>query len=106
MNTASVECWWEGSKMFSLHKLLWRIFSYFFLGKNAQKCHIITQDLWQTKRTCSQKEFLSIGRLRNLLGIWFTNAFCADSSEIICSFLQFEKYRADFHNCKNFCAGN
>ena len=38
----------------------------------------------KAKGSCSQK--VSNREIRNLLGSWFTKAFCADSSEIICSF--------------------
>ena len=31
-------------------------------------------------------------KIRNLLGSWFIKAFCADSSEIICSFVQFDNF--------------
>jgi hypothetical protein len=42
-----------------------------------------------------QKVLLSKRKIRNLLGSWFTKAFCAD-----------QKLFADFHNCQNVCAGN
>ena len=38
---------------FNLHR------KYFSVGINTQKCQIISQNLWQTKWSCSQKVFLS-----------------------------------------------
>jgi hypothetical protein len=64
---------------------------------------LFTENLWQTKESCSQKVFLTNREIRNLLGSWSTKAFCADSREMIGAvLLQFEKFCADFHDNRPF----
>jgi hypothetical protein len=76
---------------------------YFSLGKMRRNVSIFTENLWQTKGSCSHKVLLSIGRSEICLALGSQTHFVQILQKL---FAVFDNLKRFPQICKHFCAGN